>query len=32
MDERIKSDQIVLLLDNYSSDSKKLHHYEVGLI
>ena len=25
MDERIKSDQIVLLLDNYSSDSKKLH-------
>lgn len=25
MDERIKSDQIVLLLDNYSSDSRKLH-------
>ena len=25
MDERIKSDQIVLLLDNYSSDSQKLH-------
>lgn len=25
MDERIRSDQIVLLLDDYSSDSQKLH-------